>query len=97
MRFNNIENVVKDIRSSTDSSIAKNKLMNNYNLSEIQAKAILDMKLSKLAKLEAKKYEDEKEELEKQKEKITSILNDDTLFKKEIEKGFRKVSEIFND
>lgn len=92
-----IEEVIETIKSSSSTRDANINLCKNFLLTEVQAKAILDMKLSKLAKLEAKKYEDEKEELEKQKEKITSILNDDTLFKREIEKGFKKVSERFND
>jgi DNA gyrase subunit A len=47
-----IDNVIKLIKNSESAAAAKVKLMEQYGLSEIQAKAILDMKLSKLAKLE---------------------------------------------
>ena len=51
-----IDNVIALIRSSESAAVAKVALMNKYNLSEVQAKAILDMKLAKLAKLERLKF-----------------------------------------
>lgn len=92
-----IEEVIETIKNSSSTQNANKNLREKFILTEIQAKAILDMKLSKLAKLEAKKYEDEKEELLKEKANIEEILNDEVLFKKEIEKGFKEVSEKFGD
>lgn len=92
-----IEEVIETIKSSSSTQNANKNLREKFILTEIQAKAILDMKLSKLAKLEAKKYEDEKEELLKRKNEIEGILNDEILFKKEIEKGFNEVSKKFGD
>lgn len=92
-----IEEVIETIKSSSSTQNANKNLREKFILTEIQAKAILDMKLSKLAKLEAKKYEDEKEELLKRKNEIEEILNDEILFKKEIEKGFNEVSKKFGD
>ena len=92
-----IEEVIETIKSSSSTKDANKKLCENFLLDEIQAKAILDMKLARLAKLEVKKYEDERDELLKEKAHIEEILNDEVLFKKEIEKGFKEVSDKFGD
>lgn len=55
------------------------------------------MKLARLAKLEVKKYEEEKEELLKEKNRIEEILNNEFLLKKEVERGLREVAEKFGD
>ncbi len=93
----NIEEVIQIVKSSPSSKEASKKLQERFILTEEQAKAILDIKLARLAHLEAKKLEEEKEELKKQKENLTSILKDDILFKKEIQKGFEEVSKKFGD
>ena len=70
-----IDNVIALIKKSESAAAAKVSLMNQYNLSESQAKAILDMKLSKLAKLEKIELENEKKELVNELEKLNSIIN----------------------
>lgn len=70
-----IDNVIALIKSSESAAAAKVKLMSQYNLSEAQAKAILDMKLSKLAKLEKIELENEKKELANELERLNVILN----------------------
>ena len=92
-----IDEVIAVIKSSASTSAASQKLRENFVLSEVQAKAILDMKLSKLAHLEVKKLEDEKISLEKEIERISAILDNTELFNKEIEKGFRDVIAKFAD
>lgn len=92
-----IDEVIAVIKSSASTSAASQKLRENFVLSEVQAKAILDMKLSKLAHLEVKKLEDEKTSLEKEIERISAILDNAELFNKEIEKGFRDVIAKFAD
>lgn len=92
-----IEEVIETIKQSSSTKDANKNLCNNFLLDEIQAKAILDIKLARLAKLEAKKYEEEKEQLEKEKEKICNILENEVLFKKEIENGLREVAQKFGD
>ena len=52
------------------------------------------MKLSKLAHLEVQKLEEERDNLTKKAEGIRNILNDETLLKKEIEKGFKKLRNL---
>lgn len=69
-----IDNIIALIKKSESAAAAKTALMNKYNLSEVQAKAILDMKLSKLAKLESVEIQNEKNNLIKKKEELNSIL-----------------------
>lgn len=61
--LDNIDDVVPAIRKSRTVEEAKNFLMGKYQLSEIQAKAILDMRLQKLASLEQEKIRDEHRDL----------------------------------
>lgn len=69
-----IDNVIALIKSSESAADAKNKLTVKYKLNEGQAKAILDMKLSKLAKLEKIELENEKKELTEVLAKLNAIL-----------------------
>ena len=69
-----IDNVITLIKKSENSSAAKEALMKKYNLSEIQAKAILAMRLSSLAKLEKLELENEKKELVSRIAEIEDIL-----------------------
>jgi DNA gyrase subunit A len=57
--LDNLDAVIKTIRESLDVDKAKSNLMSGFNLSELQAQAILDMRLARLAALERKKIEDE--------------------------------------
>jgi DNA gyrase subunit A len=66
-------------------------------LTDIQAKHILDMKLSRLAKLEVEKLKNEISNLIAEKETIIAILNDESLLKKEIEKGLLAVAKKYGD
>lgn len=92
-----IEEVIQTIRNSSSTSAASLALCQNFLLDEQQAKAVLDMKLSRLAHLEVKKLEDEKEDLTIKANKIEEILNNEELFKEEIKKGLREVAAKFGD
>lgn len=92
-----IDEVVKTIKASTSTSGASIALQNLLEIDAIQAKAILDIKLAKLAHLEVNKLCDEQNALLTEKERIEKILNNDILLKKEIEKGLREVAEKFGD
>jgi len=61
--LDNLDEVINTIRKSKDSSIAKDNLMTKFKLSEIQAQAILDMQLRRLAALERQRIEDEYNEI----------------------------------
>ncbi|PLX16854.1 MAG: DNA gyrase subunit A [Candidatus Muiribacterium halophilum] len=72
--LDNIDEVIKVIRASKDVDTAKAELMSRFELSEIQAKAILDMRLQKLTGLEREKLLTDYEELKKLIEELKSIL-----------------------
>jgi len=57
--LDNLDAVIKTIRASADVELARTNLMKGFDLSELQAQAILDMRLARLAALERKKIEDD--------------------------------------
>lgn len=69
-----IDNVIALIKKSESAAAAKINLINQYNLSEAQAKAILDIKLAKLAKLEKVEIQEEKNNLIKELDHLNNIL-----------------------
>ncbi len=73
--LDNIDAVIETIKKSKDVETAKNNLMKRFKLSEIQSKAILDMRLQRLTGLERKKIEDEYKETIKLIERLKGILN----------------------
>ena len=74
--LDNIDEVIRIIRGSQTVQIAKTELMERFGLSEIQAQAIVDMRLRALTGLEREKLETEYNELMKQIEKLEAILAD---------------------
>ena len=75
--LDNIDAVIQTIKKSKDTETAKNNLMKKFKLSEIQAKAILDMRLQRLTGLERQKIEDEYKETIKFIEKLKGILTNE--------------------
>ena len=92
-----IEEVVQTIRNSASTADAAKALQSKFLLDEAQTKAVLDMKLSRLAHLEVKKLEGERADLQAQAEAIEKILGNEELFKEEIKKGWREVAAKFGD
>jgi DNA gyrase subunit A len=92
-----IEEVVDTIKKSQSTADAKAALIKNFLLDADQAKAVLDMKLSRIANLEIKKLQDEKEELLKEVARIENILNTEELFNNEIINGWREVAKKYGD
>ncbi|MBG0784140.1 MAG: DNA gyrase subunit A [Anaerolineaceae bacterium] len=70
----NLDEVIDTIRRSQRVETAKTNLMRKFNLDEIQAQAILDMPLRRLAGLERKKIEDEYKEVSKRIKELESLL-----------------------
>lgn len=93
----NIEEVVQTIRNSASTATAAEALQKKFLLDAEQTKAVLDMKLSRLAHLEVQKLENEKKDLEAKAKEIENILNNEELFKEEIKKGWREVATKFSD
>jgi len=92
-----INQVIKTIRESRDRAEAEKRLMKRFKLTQIQANAILETKLSALAKLERKKIEEElKENLEKIKI-FKAILKSPQKIKEVIKKELKEVKEKFGN
>ena len=72
--LDNIDDVIKTIKKSEDRDTARKNLITKFKLSEIQANAILDMKLATLANLERQRIEDELAEKKKLIKELTLIL-----------------------
>lgn len=92
-----IDEVVATIKGSASTAAAASELMKKFLLDSEQVKAVLDMKLSRLAHLEVKKLEDERADLLKEADRLNEILNDEVLFNNELKKGWREVAEKFGD
>lgn len=95
--YNQIEEVIQTIKKSADSKSASVALQKLLSINERQAKAILDLKLARLSHLDIDKLLKEQSELEVEKARIEAILADESLLKKEIEKGLREVMDKFGD
>ena len=85
-----IDNVIAMIKTSESAAAAKERLMAAYNLTEVQAKAILDMKLAKLAKLEKVEIQKEKAELETELNRLKAIIANPIPTLIEIFEGLKK-------
>ena len=92
-----IDNVVRIIKTSESVQVARQQLMTSYSLDEVQVKAILDMKLSRLAHLEVEKLKSEKTKLENERNFIYNIIRNEELFNNELIKGWREVAKKFGD
>lgn len=89
-----IDNIIALIKKSESAAAAKVALMEKYDFTEPQAKAILDMKLSKLAKLEKVEIENEKAELETELKRLNAILQNPI---PEMHNIFNSVKKSFGD
>ena len=92
-----IDNVVRIIKTSDSPIKARERLAETYKLDSVQTKAILDMKLSRLAHLEVEKLKNEKLKLEKERDFIYNIINDKDEFNAQLIKGWREVANKFGD
>ncbi len=95
--LDHIDEVIAIIRASQTTEEAQTNLMDKFNLSEIQAKAILAMQLRALAGLERQKIEDELAELLKLIAKLEAILASDKEILKIVKKEILEMKEKFGD
>lgn len=91
----NIDAVIKTIRSSYDN--AKINLMNEFKLTDIQAQAILDMRLARLQGLEKEKLDDEYNELLSKIKYYNDVLNDESMVLGIIKEELLVIKEKFGD
>ena len=92
--FLNIDEVIEIIRYEED---AKAELMSRFSLTDIQADAILDLKLRHLAKLEEVKIKSEQGELETERDKLQLLLSSDKRMKTLIKKELKQDAENYGD
>jgi DNA gyrase subunit A len=90
-----IDEVIQIIRTSDDASAARTRLIDIYDLSEVQANYILDMPLRRLTKFSKLELETEKAELEREIEKLTAILEDETLLRKIVSEELAEIAKTY--
>src|SRR3989339_265948 len=95
--LDNIDEVIQTIKKSRDVETAKQALMRKFKLSEIQSKAILDMRLQRLTGLERKKIEDEYKEVIKFINKLKAILGNEKLRRQIIKEELLAIKERYGD
>jgi len=93
----NIDAVIKTIKNSASRDDAEKNLIKRFRLTKIQANAILETKLSALAKLERKKIEDELKQLKETIKELTEILRSPQKIKEVIKKELKEIRENFGD
>jgi DNA gyrase subunit A len=92
-----LDEVIELIRKAPDADAARDRLMKRFKLSEIQAMAILDMPLRRLAALERKKIEDEYKELQAIIKDLEALLKSPTRMRGVVADGLRLVKETYGD
>ncbi|MDP2210965.1 MAG: DNA gyrase subunit A [Candidatus Aquicultor sp.] len=95
--LNNLDEVIKTIRQSKTVDEARKRLIANFNLSEIQAQAILDMRLQRLTALESQKIELEYKELLEKIALLKRILASEQMILDIIKEELTAVKERFGD
>ncbi len=95
--LDNIDEVIKIIRSSQTTALAKEGLMTRFGLSDAQAQAIVDMRLRALTGLEREKLENEYAELMKRIGELKAILADINVLRGVVRKELVEVSDRFGD
>lgn len=93
--IDNIDEIIKIIRSAYND--AEQQLMNRFELSEIQAKAIVDMRLRRLQGLEREKIENEYQELLKLIDYLNELLANDAMLMNIIKEDLLRIKKSYND
>ena len=95
--LSNLDAVIKLIRASKDPKEAKEGLVKKFALSEIQAQAILDMRLQRLTGLEREKILEELKEVQKEIARLKRILAEEKELLRVIAEEFREIREAYAD
>ncbi len=95
--LDHIDEIIKTIKKSADKEDAHKNLVKNFKLSDLQAAAILEMRLQALAALERSKIEDELKEKKKIIEELTALLKSPAKILKVIKDELKDVRERFGD
>ncbi|SDL46022.1 DNA gyrase subunit A [Catalinimonas alkaloidigena] len=95
--LDHLDEVIALIRESRDPETARNGLIDRFGLTEIQARAILDMRLQRLTGLERDKIQNEYQEVKAQIDYLNSILNDEGLRMNIIKEELSELKERYGD
>ena len=95
--LDNLDEVISLIRQSRDPEIAKTGLMEKFGLSEIQAKAILEMRLQRLTGLEREKIQKEYDEIMELIDHLKAILADEGMRMEIIKEELGEIKERYGD
>ncbi len=93
----NIDEVVRIIRSSKTTDEARERLMERFGLDDVQTRAIVEMRLRQLTNLEQSKLHDELEELMRTIQRLEDILNNPDVCRKVIEDELTEIKEKYGD
>ncbi|EAI3821254.1 DNA gyrase subunit A [Campylobacter coli] len=94
--LDNIDEVIALIKNSPDNATARDSLVAKFGLTELQANAILDMKLGRLTGLEREKIENELAELMKEISRLDEILKSETLLENLIRDELKEIRSKFD-
>ncbi|HNT23930.1 MAG TPA: DNA gyrase subunit A [Anaerolineales bacterium] len=92
-----LDEVIDLIRKAPDAEVARERLMKRFKLSDVQAQAILDMQLRRLAALERKKIDDEYKELQAQIKELEALLHSPAKMRQVVADELRLVKETYGD
>ena len=95
--LDNIDEVIRIIRGSRSAAIAKESLMERFTLTDVQAQAIVDMRLRALTGLEREKIENEYAELQKKIAELKAILADENLLLGVIKRELEEIRDKYAD
>ncbi len=95
--LDNLDAVIDLIRKSRSAQTAKNNLMREFSLTEIQAQAILDMPLRRLAGMERKKIEEEYKQTQKEIKELTGLLKSPKKMREVVAASLQEIKERFGD
>jgi len=93
----NIDEVIELIKTSESPAVAKEKLIQKYSFSEIQARAVLDLKLEKITNLEREHIIKEYEEILDRVKKLRELLGSEKLIKDVIKEELKLIRDKFGD
>jgi DNA gyrase subunit A len=93
--LDNLDAVIALIRGAADPDVARAGLMKKFELSEIQAQAILDLRLQRLTKLERKRIEEEHKDLEERIAELRAILGDEARIDGLIREELLELKELY--
>ncbi|CAN5856819.1 DNA gyrase subunit A [soil metagenome] len=95
--LDHIDEIIKLIRASQSPDDARTNLMNSFQFSEVQANAILDMRLARLAALEQKKIDDEYKQVMTEIARLEALLGDPKKILAVIRKDMKELKDKFGD